>query len=179
MTLLAPNPGFNWQQVSWGGPDEPQAETCSYCDAPIEEDSVPLMIWNADGWGAQFCDDCQERWWGMETLSDEPEEDDHAEGGGEGLDLGPCCICESNAKAGAMVMLEVKNTIPGHGWGCVVCNLPADGASAVLCDDCATKWQAGEAKLRFACCGYPADEGRVPIGQLTIPHAHDPNVDHG
>ena len=66
MTSLEPLPGFDWTQVSWGGPDEQVAEACSYCDAPLAEDSVPLMIWNSDGWCAQFCDACMQRWWGMQ-----------------------------------------------------------------------------------------------------------------
>jgi hypothetical protein len=43
-------------------------ETCSYCDAPLPEDGVPLMLSRPDGWCAQFCDDCQRTWWGAESL---------------------------------------------------------------------------------------------------------------
>ena len=62
---LQPRPGFNWTQVSWGGPDEPGTETCSYCDAPLGEDDVPLMLWNEQSWCAKFCTECQRRWWGL------------------------------------------------------------------------------------------------------------------
>lgn len=53
-----------------GGPDEPPAEDCSYCDAPLgnEDDpdyEIPLILWRAGGWCARFCIDCQRRWWGM------------------------------------------------------------------------------------------------------------------
>ncbi len=64
---LRPSRGFNWQAVSWGGPDEPPSDTCSYCEAPIADDDVPLIIWNAEGWAARFCDACQERCWGMRS----------------------------------------------------------------------------------------------------------------
>lgn len=60
---LAPMPGFNWSQVSWGGPDEPPAECCSYCDAPIGEDDVPLILYNDAGWCARFCNACAAIWW--------------------------------------------------------------------------------------------------------------------
>lgn len=68
---LRPRPGFNWQQVSWGAPDEPQTEICSYCEAPLGDSEepdyeIPLILWNADGWCAQFCKLCQEQWWGLQ-----------------------------------------------------------------------------------------------------------------
>lgn len=70
---LAPRPGFEWCAVNWGGPDEPRTEVCSYCDAPLDEESVPLILWNREGWCAEFCDQCQETWWGIATLpSHEP-----------------------------------------------------------------------------------------------------------
>jgi hypothetical protein len=62
---LRPRRGFNWMQVSWGGPDEPPLEVCSYCDAPIGEDDVPIAIFNEAGWGAFFCEACQRKWWGL------------------------------------------------------------------------------------------------------------------
>ena len=57
--------GFNWMAVSWGGPDEPRTETCSYCDVELRGDGLPLVLWNAEGWCAEFCTDCQRRWWGL------------------------------------------------------------------------------------------------------------------
>ncbi|HTI78930.1 MAG TPA: hypothetical protein VL614_00615 [Acetobacteraceae bacterium] len=64
---LRPRQGFNWTAVSWGGPDEPMATTCSYCDAELDDDFVPLIIWNKDSWAAQFCEACCRTWWGMEA----------------------------------------------------------------------------------------------------------------
>ena len=66
MTGLAPRRGFDWTAVSWGGPDEPAAETCSLCDAPIPDDDVTLILWTPGGWCARFCAACQARWWGCE-----------------------------------------------------------------------------------------------------------------
>jgi hypothetical protein len=63
MASLRPSAGFNWTAVGWGGPDEPVSDTCSYCDAVIPEDDVPLIMWDANGWTAQFCDACQARYW--------------------------------------------------------------------------------------------------------------------
>ena len=70
MESLAPRAGFRWTQVNWGGPDEPRTEYCSYCGDAIPEGSVPLILWNAEGWCAEFCDHCQAAWWGVETLDD-------------------------------------------------------------------------------------------------------------
>jgi hypothetical protein len=93
--------------------------------------------------------------------------------------LGPCCICgDEHPWVRNVLMLPLKNEVPGHGWGCLVCRLPADGASAVLCDDCLNLYQASLAELKFACRGYPATDGRVPIEKLSLRHEHDPLVDH-
>lgn len=62
--MLTAKRGFNWMQVSWGGPDEPRSERCSYCEAVIAEDDVPLILTSRTGWVAQFCDDCCTKWWG-------------------------------------------------------------------------------------------------------------------
>ena len=34
---------------------------------------MPLILWNSEGWCAEFCDDCQAQWWGVQRI---PEEDD-------------------------------------------------------------------------------------------------------
>ena len=74
MTLRA-LPGFNWMNVAWGGPDETRALVCSYCGdkLPTEEEDpefVPLILWNADGWCAEFCDHCATTWFGVQTFKD-------------------------------------------------------------------------------------------------------------
>lgn len=68
---LQPTAEFNWQKVSWGGPNEVPTVTCSYCEAPLPDDcdpdyDIPLILWNEDGWCAQFCIECQRRYWGVE-----------------------------------------------------------------------------------------------------------------
>ncbi len=32
---------------------------------------IPLILWNADGWAAEFCDHCQATWFGLQKY-DEP-----------------------------------------------------------------------------------------------------------
>jgi hypothetical protein len=81
-------------------------------------------------------------------------------------DLGPCCICGCDEGVKNIVMLSHRCLVPGHGWGCMQCDLPTDGALAVLCDGCVTRWENDPALLRFACRGYPAQDGRVPIDEL-------------
>lgn len=72
MTVLRPRPGFNPLMINWGGPDEPPTDCCSYCGdkfPTVEEDPefVALIMWNAEGWCAEFCDHCQATWWGVRT----------------------------------------------------------------------------------------------------------------
>lgn len=94
--------------------------------------------------------------------------------------LGTCCGCGGTEAISSIYMLPFRNKVPGHGWGCVVCHLPSDGASAVLCDSCATlaEQRGIEAVLRFACRGYPGTDGRADIAKFTEPFAHDESVDH-
>ena len=75
---LEPKPGFDWSHVTWGRPDSPRSALCSYCSAAIQEKSVPLIMWNAESYAAQFCAVCQQRWWGLvglETFDEEPDDD--------------------------------------------------------------------------------------------------------
>jgi len=95
------------------------------------------------------------------------------------VSLGTCCICGGVCDEGAgIAMLPFKGTVPGHGWGCFVCGLPLDGASAAICGDCLPGFLTGEKRLVYACAGYPATDGRVAIEDLTEPHLHDPDVAH-
>ena len=80
--------------------------------------------------------------------------------------LGPCCMCERPDGVRNIVILHRRNAVPGHGWGCFVCGLPPDGASAVLCDLCADIYQADNSLLTTACRGYPGSDGRIAIAEL-------------
>ena len=93
--------------------------------------------------------------------------------------LGPCCGCERDTGlARNIVMLPFRNKMPGHGWGCFVCGLAPDGAVAVLCDECAERFDRGDGGLRFACRGYPGIDGRAPLAEFTGSHTHDLKVPH-
>jgi hypothetical protein len=84
--------------------------------------------------------------------------------------LGPCCVCERTVNVNSVFMLDRRGAIPGTGWGCVVCSLPADGAVAVLCDECVRT----DKEPIFACLGYPATSKRIRISDLpTGPFVHD------
>jgi len=72
MTTLAPKPGFDWRRVRWGAPDARRTDRCSYCGAKLPDDDdddaepfVPLILWNREGWCAEFCAGCQVKWWGL------------------------------------------------------------------------------------------------------------------
>lgn len=73
--MLKPKKGFDWSHVTWGRPDSPRSVLCSYCSATIPEESVPLIMWNAESYAAQFCTACQRRWWGLETFEEEDTDD--------------------------------------------------------------------------------------------------------
>lgn len=93
---------------------------------------------------------------------------------GDDQDLGPCCVCESTVDVHSLIMLNQKAPMPGRGWGCVVCDLPSDGALAVVCDACEAAFASVmDPPLRFACRGYPGADGRVTIDTLTGTHEHD------
>jgi hypothetical protein len=62
---LEPKPGFDPRKLTWGRPDSVPSVLCSYCSASIPDDSVPLIMSNAEGWTVRFCDKCMERWWGF------------------------------------------------------------------------------------------------------------------
>ena len=93
------------------------------------------------------------------------------------LNLGNCCICEKGApevKVCNIVMLDLRVPLQhrGRGWGCVQCGLAMEGAVAVLCDPCLDKHVAGAA-IKLACLGSPADNVRIPIGELKEKFEHD------
>ena len=67
-----------------------------------------------------------------------------------------------------IVMLGKRNPY-AHGWGCFQCGLPAEGASAVVCDECIKRYGDNlEASLRYFCKpdGHDYMSGRAPIAEL-------------
>lgn len=68
---IAPLPGFNWMAVSWGAPNQVRTDKCSYCDTPLDDDEVPLILLRDGGWCAEFCRKCQQQWWGVWNDADE------------------------------------------------------------------------------------------------------------
>jgi hypothetical protein len=78
--------------------------------------------------------------------------------------LGPCCIC-LKAPATLIVLLDRVAAVPGHGWGCLECGLPPDGACAVLCLGCIDGYVHG-GELHEVCRGYPETDGRMRFTEL-------------
>lgn len=83
--------------------------------------------------------------------------------------LGTCCCCGGTESVRNLVMLNKKSPTPGRGWGCYVCGLLMDGAVAAVCDKCL----AEKAPYRFVCTGYPTEEGRTPIEEVSGTHEHN------
>jgi len=93
----------------------------------------------------------------------------------EYLKLGPCCICNiASALVRTVLMLDRLSPIPGHGWGCLVCELPPHGATAVVCETCFKLYRAGDVELRYACTGYAGVDGRTRFDDLVGSYGHDP-----
>lgn len=91
----------------------------------------------------------------------------------DSLDLGPCCACRGTELVHTIVILPHKNALPTRGWGCFVCDLPCDGASAVLCESCAAGYRAGTVPLIEACRGWAGEDGREPIAIARGRPAHE------
>lgn len=90
------------------------------------------------------------------------------------IDLGTCCACgKTGPSVRNIVALPYKAPQPGTGWGCSVCELPLDGAFAVVCDHC----MQVRTPLQFVVDGLVADKGRAPIDQVSEPFKHD-NLRH-
>ena len=78
----------------------------------------------------------------------------------QGARLGLCCVCE-RADDGVrnVLMLPQRSPMPDRGWGCFQCGA-SGGAVAVVHDACLDQ------PLRFACRGFPCEDGRIRIDEL-------------
>ena len=85
------------------------------------------------------------------------------------FDLGQCCICEIRGRTVRnFVSLDRLAPETGKGWGCVVCNLPSDGAYSVLCDKCVREYQNKKVELKFVVSGFPNENKRVLYSKLAV-----------
>ena len=95
------------------------------------------------------------------------------------IDLGPCCICqETNPTVRNLITLPYRdpNDDSPTGWGCLLCNLPPNGTTAVICDNCMAKHGNKDLKsqLKHVIHGYPALHGRKPFQpDLLEPFDHN------
>lgn len=86
------------------------------------------------------------------------------------LDLGPCCCCEQEGPSVRnIIMLHKQAPVPGTGWSCIVCKLPADGAVYVNCDTCL----ANNVPPKYVIVGMAANKQRAPVDSLTGTFEHD------
>ena len=88
------------------------------------------------------------------------------------LDLGACCACESTENVRNILSLNYKAP-PGtiSAWGCFPCNLPTEGAIAVLCDDCIERPDI-EADLKFILKDVKEQQPVPPI-EAREPFSHN------
>jgi hypothetical protein len=93
---------------------------------------------------------------------------------GDDVSLGPCCQCEGSKDVRTIIMLDgLLAPISGRGHGCLQCGLPPNGAIFVLCDACCDMYETEWFTPKFACCGYPGTDGRIPYQELK-----SGNTDH-
>jgi hypothetical protein len=92
----------------------------------------------------------------------------------ESHDHGPCCHCEKRDRTVVNIVLLPLKALPGtNGWGCVVCDLPMEGAYAIICDACVDVPKVVE-NLKFAVLGDIGKGQRIPISSLIFgAHQHD------
>lgn len=89
-------------------------------------------------------------------------------------DYGPCCVCGNPGETRNLVQIEKRAPIPGTGWGCMVCELPYDGALAVVCDTCIDD-PGVEARIKEVASGFLGKKARAPIDSLSDEtFKHDP-----
>lgn len=120
---------------------------------------------------AALCEKIERLGWDAEAIvTDHIRGHDQSREPEDAPDLGPCCACEKiGPTVRNIVMLDKRAVVAGHGWGCVECGLPSNGASYVLCDACLEE----KREPRDACRGYPGKDGRIAIDSLTVPFEHD------
>lgn len=89
--------------------------------------------------------------------------------------LGTCCVCNGVELVNNIMMLSMLAPVPGHGWGCMQCDTEMNGAVAVVCDPCFSKYEGIDPSewLKTACRGWPGVDGRIPIAELTGQFDHD------
>ena len=87
----------------------------------------------------------------------------------EPVHVGACCACGVTTTLRNVMFLDQKAPVAGKGWGCVVCDLPLDGAIALLCDECVAN---GREPIE-ALAGDVESGLRVPVEQLRGEHRHD------
>ena len=88
-------------------------------------------------------------------------------------EYGCCCICESTQNVNNLIQLDYK-VESESGWGCMRCGLKAEGAMAIICDDCVEKHGHEpdlEAKIKLLMDGTK----RIPVPPVKdrVPHGHD------
>jgi len=110
-------------------------------------------------------------------LEFDDDDDSYATDAPEQPDLGPCCCCGSSVGARNIVMLSKRASIPGTGWGCLICGLPADGAVYIACDACLEthSWRLPVEVVK----GDASSKGRQLISELSDERFdHDLSIPH-
>lgn len=94
-----------------------------------------------------------------------------------GPDLGVCAECGSTEEVYNIIFLkfELPEEFHGKGWGCLMCGLPANGASTVVCNKCFELIRDRKKEITKYKAGYPTENNIRDIGELSKAFDHDLN----
>ena len=90
------------------------------------------------------------------------------------INLGACCCCGIDDYTVTNILkLPFLCPQPGTdtGWGCKYCDVPYDGAIAVICKVCMVYVAKGEMPVHV-CNGSIRDRRRAPTSACKVPFVH-------
>lgn len=87
-----------------------------------------------------------------------------------------CCICLKKTTDKNLVLVSRKAPIPGTGWGCHTCGLPADGAVSILCDECFSKFANKKVPVKYVYRGF-LDAGEL-VELKTLDNFNHDEIKH-
>lgn len=85
------------------------------------------------------------------------------------------CLREITGDIVHLVLCDWRAPLAGTGWGCATCGLDADGAIAVVCDECGRTHGAQPARewIQEVALGDPRAGHRQVVHGDLVPFVHD------
>jgi hypothetical protein len=99
----------------------------------------------------------------LEMWDDDDDDFDEYKEEADPIDFGPCCVCGKEDATVRNIMMLNKRTPAGYGWGCLQCDLPMEGAIAVICDECLVP----DVVIKEYVFGQVSDKKRALVSTLS------------